>query len=634
MILSYISSKISSSPDRSNWVYTYEYKPEDDKELQFRGVLFAVIAATDGNPESDGGVGEVLKRREVLTGLHKAYYGEFVKSPYLALKEAVENVIINQQKKGVTVQISAISLVDNLVYSSAGGGGKVSIYRNKILATILESSVNVISASGRPQNDDILILSTQEFFKSVTQGNLKAALDKGKVSETAEFIAPIINSSKDLKKAGVIFVNFVNKAETEAGIETKSEDEQRTSKIYQEIESDHLIVKKTQHRKPSFLSVFNKRRIFLRSGSGLDSGKLTRKNLLIGITILAILTVAAVMGIRVRNKRLIARDYETKLTQSKHDIEEAINLYKLNPGDARDLFKKGVEIAYGLDQRGVKSDELENLKKLISDNEGLVLGEYNVKFEQFVDLSLLSEGFKGSNISLGGGNVYIFDKDQKKIAKIDINSRRSQILAGPNVLDNSYAQAADNNNLYVIKKDGIYTVSDKAKRVITEDWNDKVMLNTFGGNIYVLDKNTALIWRYAPIETGYSPKGNWLKADSDPQLLDCVSWSIDGSIWTLINGNVVMKYSLGVKEAFSIKNLEIGIKNANSIFTNEDQKYIYLLDPENKRMVVLTKEGDFKAEYLSEDFGNALDFIVSEADKKAVILSPGKLYTFDIKHLQ
>jgi Iap family predicted aminopeptidase len=47
----------------------------------------------------------------------------------------------------------------------------------------------------------------------------------------------------------------------------------------------------------------------------------------------------------------------------------------------------------------------------------------------------------------------------------------------------------------------------------------------------------------------------------------------------------------------------------------------------------LTKEGDYKAEYISDRISEAKGFIVSEKDKKMIVLTGDKLYSIDLMHL-
>jgi len=57
------------------------------------------------------------------------------------------------------------------------------------------------------------------------------------------------------------------------------------------------------------------------------------------------------------------------------------------------------------------------------------------------------------------------------------------------------------------------------------------------------------------------------------------------------------------------------------------------LDKEGGRIVVLEKNGNYKAQYQSDKFKEGTGIIVSEKTSKAVILTKEKLIQVDLKHL-
>ena len=59
-----------------------------------------------------------------------------------------------------------------------------------------------------------------------------------------------------------------------------------------------------------------------------------------------------------------------------------------------------------------------------------------------------------------------------------------------------------------------------------------------------------------------------------------------------------------------------------------------MLDPKGERILVLEKEGRYKAQYKAEIIKDAKEIIVSEKEKKAILLINDKLYSIDLKHLE
>jgi hypothetical protein len=48
---------------------------------------------------------------------------------------------------------------------------------------------------------------------------------------------------------------------------------------------------------------------------------------------------------------------------------------------------------------------------------------------------------------------------------------------------------------------------------------------------------------------------------------------------------------------------------------------------------VIDKDGKYKSQYISDQIGNATSLVVSEEQKKIILLTGEKLYSIEIKHI-
>jgi hypothetical protein len=69
------------------------------------------------------------------------------------------------------------------------------------------------------------------------------------------------------------------------------------------------------------------------------------------------------------------------------------------------------------------------------------------------------------------------------------------------------------------------------------------------------------------------------------------------------------------------------------LYADPNNEFIYLLDRAGKRVVVTDKKGNYKAQYINDKIGDAINLAVSEADKKIILLTGEKLMQIEIKHL-
>ena len=63
-----------------------------------------------------------------------------------------------------------------------------------------------------------------------------------------------------------------------------------------------------------------------------------------------------------------------------------------------------------------------------------------------------------------------------------------------------------------------------------------------------------------------------------------------------------------------------------------DNQYLYFLDKLGKRVVVTDKKGAYVAQYVDNQISGATNLIVSEAQKKIILLIGDKLMSIDMKN--
>lgn len=377
---------------------------------------------------------------------------------------------------------------------------------------------------------------------------------------------------------------------------------------------------------------FNKK-IYLKSPINDEvSPQSKRLTFFVALTLLILLFVGVAFGIRQKRNKDLKIQYQGILTEAQTNLDQAISLASDNPEKSRELFSVAESDLQKIDLLKVTDPKVNELRdKLVSSRES-ILGEYKVDSNLFLDLSLLSSGFNGDEVSSTGGNLYILDKNGKKVVKIDISTKKSKVVAGPTVIDNVSDLASYEDSVYILENDGIYEVDSGKKKVIDSSWQGDAFIRVFGGNMYVLDKNANTINRYSGIPLGFAEKQNWLSASTQVNFKDAKMWGIDGAVYVLYPNSKILKYSQGAPQSFRLSGITPEIGNTDAIYADPDNSYIYLLDKAGKRVVVTDKKGTYKAQYIDDKIGDAINLAVSEKDKKIILLTGEKLLQIDIKN--
>lgn len=619
------SVKVTATPNQSGWAQVHDFVSDDPDVKKNRGHLFIVIATKKVND----GISNVESGRKLLSRLHEEYFGNLSEKPFSALKAATEKIYEEFKEVWGDVEICVCAIVDNVVYSASGGGASVLIYRDGGLATILASnSEGVIVASGFPKNDDVIILGTHLFGKSVSQLDLKAALSQDNLNLALEAIAPIVHSDENLGSLGAIMIKFGETSEISEFVPAVSVSPAPPIKnnfdLKQKLSS---IISFVANKMPQ-------KQIYIRGGMDDEVTSQSKKvTFSVAIILLIVLIVSIGFGIRQKGINETKSKYQGMLDTAIADVDDAISLASVSPDKSRELFIASEEKLKTIEALKVKDSKITELKQKIESSRASVLGEYSSTPELFLDLSLLSSGFKGDEVSASGGNIFILDKNGKKIVSVTISSKKSKVVAGPGVIDQVDSLASYESSAFILTSDGIYEIDSSKNKVIEKSWDGSALIRAFAGNIYVLDKSANAIYRYAGTGTTFGDKQNWLAAGSASDFSMARQWVIDGSIYILNPNSKVLKYSLGSPQSFKINGAVPEIGSVDAIYASDETEFVYFLDRAGKRVVVTDKKGGYKAQYINDEVGNATNLVVSEKDKKIILLSNDKLLSIEIKHL-
>lgn len=632
MAFTVVSAKLTGSPGTSGWVQVHEFAPSDPEKLASRGHLFAVVAT--GRHED--GVDAVSAGRELLSRLHEEYFGSGEGSAFAILEAAVKKVSEEFRSTWGEVEIAAVSLVGGVVYSVVGGGAQVAIFRNGILAKILESKrEEVISASGYPKEGDVLILGTKFFFGVFSSGVIKAAIEGKEPGSAVESLAPVVHSRDDTGSLGAAILSFKEEAGAAQGevASPPSEPSELPASGGDKISSS--IGKVVAFVKGYIARVFPERKIYVKGVEEAEEEVPQKRKLLssVGIILLVLLVVSIGFGIRAKAVKEGKARYESRLTQAQHEFDEALTLTSLNPDRARELFANSRTLADTLKAEGVKDKGLEELIVKLDQNQGAVLGEYRAEPQLFVDLSILSDNLKGDDLAASSEMVFVLDKGGRKVVGITFGTKKSEIAAGPDQISEAKDLAVYEDRAFILEPDGIYEVGDKKTKAVASEWKAEVLIYAYAANLYVVDKEAGVIWRYPGSGSTFGSGTNWLAPGVAPDLSLVKEMTIDGAIWFLSSSGRISKFSQGNPVSFSPIGVFPELTSPDSIYTNEELDFVYILERDKKRVVVLEKDGKYKAQYYADKLGEATDLAVSEKDGKIIILAGDKLFSIEIKHL-
>jgi len=290
-------------------------------------------------------------------------------------------------------------------------------------------------------------------------------------------------------------------------------------------------------------------------------------------------------------------------------LEDAEAYSEVEPARAIQALRRAESIVLSeMEKFEEGSDEYSRLAALLSDirsrleslegGESIALAsffedeEYSSPiFSAYGDLIFVASGSKIALLSDSGG---IEEEDE-------IDGEAERIFA----LENFLYVLTDNS---VIRVDGGNLASEE---VIDEGGVD---VSAFGNNAYLLTGDDIL----------RSSGGSYFE---DSPLSEATSLTIDGSIYVFENGEI-FKYLRGERADFSLEGLVTPFGEDAMLYTNTELEDLYVLDPANSRVVVLSKEGAYQTQYRSEELSAATSLAV--VDKTAYVTNSDGVFTFEL----
>lgn len=356
-----------------------------------------------------------------------------------------------------------------------------------------------------------------------------------------------------------------------------------------------------------------------------------KTTLLVGVILLVLLFVSVGFGLRQKNVKKDQEIYGTKLEKALSDYNESVNLVSVDKTRARTLFLSAQLLLKEIKDAKYQDSRIENLEKEINLRQGEILGEIRTSPTEFLDLTLQTSGFNGTQLESSGEDMFVYDSESKKAIKVNLKTKKANLAADSDQLNGGKQLASYEDRAFILKDDGIYELGGTSEdKVLDKDWGDNPLYYLYSANIYILDKSANMIYRFPGSTDGFGSKSEWIAPGIEPDFSKVIDMTIDGSIWTLSTTGKVAKFTLGSPQTISLKGLPDSLDNPTAIYTNEENKNVYVLDRSRSRVIVLDKTGEFIIQYVSDQIKDAKDLVVSESQGRLILLNGPKLLTIDL----
>lgn len=527
--------------------------------------------------------------------------------------------------------------VGSVVYIVMLGEGRVSLKRNSMLSVLMDKPGAI---SGEVKEGDTIILMSKSVADVLSDHATTALFDHGDAPQVAEKMTMAIHTGKEsLAGSGAGSAALI--------LEIKGLIEQEYTKDLLPVVADSPVrfplihhgrrVWQTLRRvRPRH---FHPRYIHGRLSTLPDAWR--RPMVPVTLVLIVIFLLSVVLGIRRQMGQRVEERVARVLTQAGHAFDEGVALLELNPVKARERLteaKSALEpIREGLAPSSIEGRETAKLYKAVVDQLTIAMQIHRAEPALYYDMALLKDASQIAAVGSDGDTLALLSGRGPVVASLMVSTKNGKIVGGGESLTGASLLTVHGEYVYVLAGASIHRISArdaKTTRVVAAkdaEWGTITSLVSYGGNLYLLDSGKSRIWKYVAMENGFSETREYLNPDTLPDLSQATGMAVDGGIWVGTKNGAILRFARGKEESFVPQGVEPAFGKTLVVGTSEEDKHLYVLDSDNKRVVVLDKDGVYLAQYVWTGNIVPTGIVASERLKLLLLLTDGKLYSLQLK---
>ncbi len=540
---------------------------------------------------------------------------------YLSVSEKSESYLV----RGKTVsQITETpekgdDLFLNILSGEVAIGDSVILSSERVLRSLTTNQISDIFV--RSNFDDAVDIFRHELSTNAEEEILVTVIGIGKKSDQSNFLSKMVSKSpkvgtetpavvaedEEMENMDEIFEENSFEKEEEEIVEERNE--MTIGDLFRKISDKFLGFKKFQPKK-NFIVIVG--------------------------TVLGVLAVTIFVRAIFNFESASTQELREQLSIARESLQQAdtflIQGERVQAGEYIAKSEGAIQVILNSKSKSFRSDA-QFLLADIQEKKLQIENARKVSPQLLADLGVKNDNLESVGLLSLMGNLFVHDlnnvyKTVRNIVEKGIPvSENGTILAAATRTDQNTILFLTDTPQIIEYREGLFSPMG------TEDnaWKRGIDIQTYGRYAYVLDPVENQIWKYERKRNKYSAA---VAYNQGADLSRGVSIAIDGNIYALADDGSIQKIFRGTRVDYDFRELPstpFTGKNLK-IKTSPELDFLYVLDPDNQRILVFTK-GDrfatYKKQVLFEVTG-ARDFVIDASGQKVNILTEDKIYEFSL----
>lgn len=359
----------------------------------------------------------------------------------------------------------------------------------------------------------------------------------------------------------------------------------------------------------------------------------SRLYFLIAIILFGLFCINIVLLIHKKKESKISAKYEETLNLAKEKTKSASHalIYKDEDKARSLLFEAKNIIENEIQNSDTPKTYLEEAQQLLNQiqqqfdkidhiirlEDPILLAEKDIKFQE----NLLGIDEEIYLAGLENNEIYKLEEENKKLITLSIGSTNIGFFKLATTTDSSLIFYTDTPS--IIEFDLESKIFEKQEINFAQE-SEVTDIGFYYNNLYLLDTKANQIYKHPKTISGFGNASPWLAQDID--ISDTRSMAIDGYIYLLKSNGQILKFLKGSLVDFKQQQPSVPLSSASKIYTNSELENLYLVDSQNKRVVVLDKNGNLINQYTSDKFEDLKNVYVNEKAGKMYLLCGKKIF--------
>lgn len=313
------------------------------------------------------------------------------------------------------------------------------------------------------------------------------------------------------------------------------------------------------------------------------------------------------------------------------------NVVYNNDNRARQLLQEGRALIEGLDEK--TAERRESRERLLAEFDDIATKlRHEVAVNDPPETMTLSLGAPDgslTSVAASGGAVFATDVAARQLIEVRPATRETKRHDLPEALGRVIASWPGASGIYLIDDQRKLYVFNPANGTFTAvSWttsqlSDASAFAIYGRRFYMLDTQSNMVWRYAPVGNGVAQETAYLKQNS-AELANATAIAVDQNVWLAFRDGTVTRYDQGVEDGFRLPAIDPPLTNISAMWTDDVSNLFVLTDQVGKRVLVFRKDGRLIVQYTSPALTGPTSVHADRDAKKIYVTDNNKVYQFDL----